>query len=256
MDGPQVVRELKRDALGRVEVLRQGERLFVRRLAVGSSFPGTGLVARALRRREHRALLELRGLPGLPAVVEDARLERLAGPDGRAPSAGQSLVRTWVEGVGLHETETLPRDYFERLTELVEAMHGRGVCHNDLHKEQNILVLPDGYPGLVDFQLASVHRRRGRTWRVRCAEDLRHVLKHRRRYEIRGRGDRASKLAAGELPPRSLGARLWRRYAKPLYRSLSRRLGERPEPRRALEDAWPQRTAAVGPRDSGGPDAG
>lgn len=248
MDGPQVVRELKRDALGRVELLRHGERFLVRRVAAGSSFPGTRLVARLLRRRERKALLELSGLPGLPALVDDSELERLAAPDGGRPRAGEALVRTWVAGVGLHETTTLPVDYFERLAELVEAVHARGVCHNDLHKEQNILVLPDGYPGLVDFQLASVHRRRSRSWRVRCAEDLRHVMKHRRRYEIQGAGDRASKLAAGELPRRSLGARLWRRYAKPLYRSLSRRLGDRPEPRRALDDAWPTRTEPVGPR--------
>ena len=76
MDPPQVVRELKRDALGRVELLRRDQALFVRRVACGGRIPGSGWAARLLLARERRALSALAGLPGVPRLVDDCELLR------------------------------------------------------------------------------------------------------------------------------------------------------------------------------------
>jgi len=232
----EVVEVWKRDALGRVELVRREGALAVRRLALGGRFPLSRLVARALLRREVRALRVLEGVPGVARVLEESRGSR-------------ALVRSFLPGTPLCLASELPRDFFERFEELVRALHERGVCHNDLHKEGNVLVGSDGYPNLVDFQLASVHARRGRTFAVRAREDLRHVWKHRSMY-LRALGE-PDPLAVE--PRRSLVAEGWRRFGKPLYRALARLPGWRREfasgeARRAKDGPWPRWSAPVGPR--------
>lgn len=236
MEAPQEIRELKRDLLGRVELVRDARGAFVRRVARGA-VPGAGLVARLLLARERRALRALAGVEGVAPLVErEARRD--------------VLERGYVEGVPLCLAEELPRDFFERLEELVRTLHERGVCHNDLHKEGNVLVGVDGRPALVDFQLASVHARRGRSFRARAREDLRHVWKHRSFYlAALGESDPLS----GSPPRRGAVAELWRRFGKPLYRALTRPAWLRArlasgEPRRGKHGPWPRWSAPVGPR--------
>jgi len=254
----EVAGELKRDALGRVELLRDsesGERR-VRRVAAGGGLPGSGLVARVLLRREARALEALAGLPGAPAVERDPAWGAAPSLDGRRPAAAATLVRAYTPGAPLHRAEVLPRDFFELLEELVRAVHARGVCHNDLHKEQNVVVAEDGRPWLIDFQLASLHPRRARRFAVRCRDDLRHVHKHHRRYTRDGRGPEPRGPAGdreGARLPRSGAAWIWRRTAKPLYNLFTRgvlrtRDGEE---RRDSSGPWPAWTAPVGPGERG-----
>ena len=155
----QVERELKRDAFGRVELLvdqASGER-HIRRVAAGGGLPGSGPIARVLLRREARALAALAGLERVPVLTTDARWTRAAALDGAIPPAAQVLVRGYVRGAPLHLAEVLPEDFFDLLEDLVREVHALGVCHNDLHKEQNIMVGEDGRPWLIDFQLASCH---------------------------------------------------------------------------------------------------
>ncbi len=249
---------LKRDVFGWVERLERPSGAVVRRVARGGRVPFAGWVARALLRRERRALRALVGMAQVPALVEDA--EALAGPSasGYAPPAGTALVRTWIAGEPLHRARELPEDFFDLLDALVEGLHARGVCHNDLHKEQNIVVGPDGRPHLIDFQLASVHRRRGRAFRRRAEDDLRHVHKHRRRYTRDGRGPLPAGVAQGrgrDLRRRGL-ARLWRRWGKPVYEGLTRGLlrTRDGEERRPSSGPWPRWTPPIGP-DGPGPGA-
>ena len=233
-----VERVLKRDALGRVELVTRNGVRAVRRVACGGRLPLSRAVARVLLARERRALGALDGLAGVARVLDDGN------DDGNEAGV---LLRGFVPGVPLCLATTLPRDFFERLEELARALHAHGVCHNDLHKEANVLVGDDGYPALVDFQLASVHRRRGRAFDVRAREDLRHVWKHRAHY-LRGLGEPDAPHA---LPPRSFVAEAWRRCAKPLVRRLTRALGDElasGEARRAKDAAWPRWSAPVGPR--------
>jgi RIO-like serine/threonine protein kinase len=232
----EVVEVWKRDALGRVELVKEAGELAVRRVASGGRLPFSRAVARALLCREARALGTLAGLPGVARVL--ARSE-----------GGDVLVRSFLPGTPLSLARALPRDFFERLEELVRALHERGVCHNDLHKEGNVLVGDDGYPCLVDFQLASVHARRGRTFAVRAREDLRHVWKHRSHYlSALGEPDPLA------VPPRrSAVAEAWRRLGKPLYRRVVRLAWLQPElaageARRGKDGPWPTWSAPVGPR--------
>ena len=248
MIAPQVAQVLKQDQLGRVELLTGAGEQVVRRVACGSTIPGSRWLARALMGRERRALARLAGLVGVPALVESPAHLRAPASDGAVPRVQDILLRTWIPGVPLHAVDRLPRDFFARLEDLVRELHERGVCHNDLHKEPNLLVGEGGRPCVVDFQLASVHPRRGRVFRTRVSEDLRHVEKHQRRY-LRGTGLSARTDTVDPPRRRSFLASAWARCGKPLYNIVTRRLLHTSdnEPRRPATGPWPRWDPPLGP---------
>jgi RIO-like serine/threonine protein kinase len=238
MSGAHVDLVLKADALGRVErVVGADGTVRVRRVACGGTIPGSRFVARRLLAREEKALRVLDGFEGVPRLIE---------------TAPGTLERSWIEGAPLSRAESLPEDFFDRLDDLVRALHARGVCHNDLHKEQNVLVAADGWPALLDFQLASVHRSGSSVFASRARDDLRHVEKHRRRYTRDGRGPAAAleSRGAGHGIRRSPTAYVWRRTVKPAYVFVTRRLlaTRDGEARRESSGPWPRWTAPLRPR--------
>jgi RIO-like serine/threonine protein kinase len=238
MEGSQGTRILKRDVFGTVE--RQGDAL-VRRVASGSRAPLSRVLAGRLLERERRALERLAGLDGVPQLVRT-----------ETSSAGHVLVRTFVAGEPLSSAVTLPENFFDELDALVAALHARGVCHNDLHKEQNVIVAADGYPWLVDFQLASVHPNAGWIHARRAREDLRHVEKHRRRYTRDGRGPQGVRtFGRGAGSRRSPLAFVWRRLGKPVYNLAAGLVAPERESeiRRPSSGPWPAWIAPVTPRD-------
>ena len=255
----RILSELKRDGLGSVELLGTESGKVVRRVATGSRIPLSGRIARYLGRREARALERLAGLDGVPELLQRQDLYGFPSLDGEVLSSGDVVLRSYIEGLPLHRAVELPEDFFDCLDELVAALHQRGVCHNDLHKEQNILVQTCGRPALIDFQLASCHGERGYRFRSRVHDDLRHVQKHRRRYTRDGRGPAAAGVqhGAGLGKRRTPLAWVWRRCGKPLYLLLTRGVLRRRdgEERRPSSGPWPTWKAPVRPRSSG-PDSG
>jgi RIO-like serine/threonine protein kinase len=161
-----------------------------------------------LLRREHRALSRLAlgdGTPGVPRVLDVER--------GR-------LTRRWIEGAPMHQAQPRDPQYFRAAARLVRRLHAARVIHNDLAKETNWLVTPDGRPALVDFQLAMTLSRRGALARALGHDDLRHLLKHKRTY-LRER------LTARELrilATPSLASRLWMASGKKIYLFVTRRI--------------------------------
>ncbi len=195
---------LKSDLFGRVCLVRQEDRLVIRRDTRAARRPW-GWLARRLARREARALQALVALPGTP---------RLLGFDGRV------LDREWIEGLPMQRARPAGAEYFRLALALLRRMHRAGVTHNDLAKEPNWLVTPQGHPALVDFQLAIVHRRRGRLFRLLAREDLRHLLKHKRSYRPGALTARQARILATP----AWTSRLWRASGKRLYRFVTRRL--------------------------------
>jgi RIO-like serine/threonine protein kinase len=161
--------------------------------------------ARRLAAREARALLALRAVPSVPRLVT---------------WDGQRLQRTWLPGVPLHRAGGVDRTYFREALRLLRRIHAAGLVHNDLAKEPNWLVTPDGRPALVDFQLAARPRHRGVLFRMLAHDDLRHLLKHKRTYCPQHLTQRERAI----LARRSAVAELWARTGKPVYRFVTRRL--------------------------------
>ena len=110
--------------------------------------------------------------------------------------------------------------WFTAAARLLRRLHCAGVVHNDLAKEPNILVLDDGSPAIIDFQLAAHSHRRGRLFRIAAYEDLRHLLKHKRTY----RADRLTQRERDILANPSPVSRMWMGTVKPIYLFVTRRV--------------------------------
>ena len=198
---------------------------------------GAGMVARLLARREERALRVLResgttaiaAAPALPAEVL-AELRSLPTSRGYSPRPAQVFLRPFADGLPLHLAKELPRDFFQLLEDAARELHAVGVCHNDLHKEQNIVVGVGGRPVLIDFQLATLHPKRpdkgfeGRWFVARCRDDLRHIQKHRRRYTRDGRGPAEERVPDKERMKRTGIPLVWMKTGKPLYKFVTRKI--------------------------------
>ncbi len=163
-----------------------------------------------------------------PLAYELFRRERralaIAGKLGMAPPllfAGRhTLVRGFIEGVSLHIAKPQgDANYFRSAKAALRALHRAGVTHNDLAKEQNWLYC-NGRACLTDFQLAACFSRNSRLFRLARYEDLRHLLKHKRRYAPQA-------LTATELrvlARKTLITRIWMATGKKIYYAITRGL--------------------------------
>jgi serine/threonine protein kinase len=118
-----------------------------------------------------------------------------------------------------HAKPTDPGYHRELLT-LLARLHFQGITHNDLAKEPNLLVLPNGSPAILDLQLGRAVRKRGAWFRLLAREDLRHLLKHKRTYCPDFLTAREQRILATPSWP----ARAWRKTGKRVYMFVTRRL--------------------------------
>ncbi len=146
----------------------------------GRSHPYLGVplqwAGRFLADHEEAIYAALAGLGGVPRWVE--RLSPVC------------YAIEYVEAVPLDHLETPPPGFFDRLRELFQTVHARGVAYGDANKKSNILVTADGRPVLIDFQI-SLSRRDDWPWPIRAIvkqvveyladKDLYHLYKHKRR---------------------------------------------------------------------------
>lgn len=197
-------RLLKKDLFGEIRQGHIGEDLCILR-DTRSASAWIRWLARRLLRREATVLSALDGVDGTPQLmaVESDR-----------------LTRSFLSGTPMQRAR--PRDpaYFAAAFRLLRQLHRRGVVHNDLAKEPNLLVRDDGSPAFIDFQLAWHARRRGRLFRLLAYEDLRHLLKHKRTYCPQHLTQRERRILANP----SRASRAYMRTVKPVYLFITRRL--------------------------------
>ena len=162
-------------------------------------------LANELFRRERRALASAGPLSIAPPLL-------LAGR--------RFLVRGWIDGVSLQVAKPYGDVGFFRSAKVaLRLLHRSGVTHNDLAKEQN-WIYARGRAYLTDFQLAEFFPRRSKLFRLACYEDLRHLLKHKRRYA-------PAALTAAErrvLARKTLITRVWMASGKKVYYAITRGL--------------------------------
>jgi predicted Ser/Thr protein kinase len=195
---------LKKDLFGSSFLVHDEDGATVRRDASDAAFIVRWL-ARRLLAREARALLLLAGLKGVPELLS---------------MTTDALVREYIDGAPMQESKPNRVAYFHAASALLRQMHRRGVVHNDLAKEPNLLVGVDGQPAIIDFQLAWVAKRRNKLFRMLGREDIRHLLKHKRTYC-------PERLTAREchiLEHPSVLSRLFMVTVKPVYLFITRRL--------------------------------
>lgn len=166
-------------------------------------------LARALAKREARALQRLE--QALPEQAGKAFARLYSWEHG-------VLLRSWMEGQALQLAPQQNALFFDQARALLAQCHRAGVTHNDLAKEPNLLVRENGQPGLLDWQLGRVVRRRSAYFRMLGREDLRHLLKHKRHYQASSLRPRELQILATP----SLPSRLWRKLGKPVYHGITR----------------------------------
>jgi hypothetical protein len=146
----------------------------------GRSRPWLGLSLKwsAVKLANHEQVIyeQLVGIRGVPRWV--ARL---------SPT---SYALEYLDAVPLDHLVTPPPGFFDRLREVFDAIHARGVAYGDANKKSNILVTTDGYPAVIDFQI-SLRRRDDWLWpgnvisrrmvEYLAGKDLYHLYKHKRR---------------------------------------------------------------------------
>jgi hypothetical protein len=154
----------------------------------------------------------------------ERRALAIAGKLGIAPpllfTGRHALVRGWIDGVPLHIAK--PHGdvaYFHSAKAALRTLHHAGIAHNDLAKEQNWLYA-GGRAYLTDFQLAARFSRRSALFRVARYEDLRHLLKHKRRYAP----DALTATEKKVLARKSFMTRVWMATGKKLYYAITRGL--------------------------------
>ena len=180
-------------------------------------------IARLLARREVRGLRAVKGIEGVPQLLRADR---------------EGLLRSWSHGTPLQLAKPAQAAWYRDAKRLLREMRRRGVTHNDIAKPQNWLMTPDGRAAVIDFQLASVHRRKGKLFRVMAREDLRHLLKQKRNFA-------PHLLTASEkrvLERKALPTRIWMATGKRAYNFVTRGLmnwsdGEGTEDRIARDGA-------------------
>ena len=131
----------------------------------------------------------------------------------------RALVRGFIDGVALHLARPVgDAAYFRSAKLALRKLHRRGICHNDLAKEQNWLRGSDGRAYVTDFQLAVCFKKRSKLFRIAAYEDLRHLLKHKRTYAPEALTPQEHKI----LARKSAVARLWLMTGKRVYKAITR----------------------------------
>ncbi|SLN51934.1 serine/threonine protein kinase [Roseovarius gaetbuli] len=188
-------------------------------------------IAWFLARKEIRGLAAVQGIEGCPILI-------------RADKTG--LLRSWTSGTPLHLAKPSDPAWYRDARRLLREMRRAGVTHNDIAKPQNWLMTPEGRAAVIDFQLASTHRRRGALFRTMAREDLRHMLKQKRAYAPHLLTPCEHRM----LTQKALPTRLWMATGKRAYNFITRRLmnwsdGEGTEDR-SLRDGPALRAALLG----------
>ena len=143
-------RKLLRDgrfANARVERVRIGGVDWIFKDFSSRAFLVRHTVGRFLLGRELRALRQLDGLPGIPSQA--FRIDALA------------MAARFVPGRPLSDMPKGPvaTEYLLALEALLRQVHARGLVHLDTRGGGNLLMGPDGAPGIIDFQAALSTRR-------------------------------------------------------------------------------------------------
>lgn len=171
-------------------------------------------VGRYMCRREMHFYQRLADLPNIPKLL------------GQVGQTG--FVHQYIDGRPLSDGPTVPEGYFEKLFDLIDELHRRGIAYVDTNKPQNILVGTDGLPYLIDFQISwdsewwpykPLSRWIGK---VLANEDRYHLLKHKKKLAPR----QLTESEVYRLQHKSVAIRFHRTITKP-YFGIRRRLFKR-----------------------------
>lgn len=101
------------------------------------------------------------------------------------------FIYEYIDGLSLAEAKDLSDDFFDRLLDLLNRIHSRGIAYLDMNKRSNIIIGTDGRPFLIDFQISLYVNKNpliGKSLAERLSDclqkaDLYHLFKHKRKLK-------------------------------------------------------------------------
>lgn len=196
----------KEDILGSVHLVKLNDDT----LAICRNYHNSALLLRPLAywlaRREKQILLQLKG-------VAPQQIPQLIG------FGNGVLLRSFINGQSLKNAPSAEALFYTRALQLTQQLHEAGVVHNDLEKPENWVMIDSVTPGIIDFQIA-MRLRTGKLFIMLVHEDIRHVIKQKKRYCSEPLSEQEQQL----LETRSALGQWWKKYFKPAYNFVTRRI--------------------------------
>jgi hypothetical protein len=118
------------------------------------------------------------------------RLEGLAGvPRFLSLYGDTGFICEYINANSLDNQNKLPRDFFNKLANLLQQVHQRDVAYLDMNKRDNILIDRKGRPYLIDFQISLHVGKSLLVWpglsdymrNILQGADIYHLYKHKRK---------------------------------------------------------------------------
>lgn len=132
--------------------------------------PLAAFIARYLVQREHKVLLRLQDWPHAPKTLNSDN--------------PLILQQEYIAGKTLDKYQTCAPEVINNIVQALSELHEKNIAHNDV-RASNVIIKTDGIPVLIDFTSAgSLPSFMARLTRWLMRQDLRHVVKFRRRFNI------------------------------------------------------------------------
>ena len=136
-------------------------------------------------------------------------------------STANYTIRSYISGTPLNRyPEKLDEAFFNKAFELVQRLHRIGIVHNDLEKAENWIVMDNGEPAIIDFQLAKHFSRKSSFFKLLKKVELRHIIKSKKRFCSSPLNESELKI----LNNRSLIHKFSIKFIKPCYNFITRKL--------------------------------
>lgn len=208
-----VTKIIKHDVLGSIEIgnfINNDQTIPAIRRVYSTAKWWARPIAKFLAYNEKKALQQLQSLNKKPNPPVPQLLH-----------AGKGyIVRSFIPSTPMYKKPPQTITYYQQAKTLLRKMRKLGVCNNDLAKESNWMVGEDGSPILIDFQLAIRCKKNRKLLRLCSREDLRHLLKHQRKYCSKTLTTKEQQI----LQTKALPNRLWKKTGRRLYRWYTRKV--------------------------------
>jgi predicted Ser/Thr protein kinase len=202
-----IIKTLKIDMFSVVYLaLHQGHKVIIRDLNIGKRFPK--IIAKFLNRNEVKILKKIDFLkcPNFPKLIR---------------STSEYTIRSYLSGTPIQQSSTkLNEGFYNKALELVQMLHQQGIVHNDLEKPENWIVMDNGEPGLIDFQLAKYFSKKTFLFKLLKNVEIRHVIKSKKQFCNRP-------LSPSELSILNSRGRIHKfmiQFIKPMYNFITRKI--------------------------------
>lgn len=202
-----IIKTLKIDMFSVIYLaLHKGHTVIIRDLNISKKFPK--IIAKFLNRNEVKILEKIDSLkcPNFPKLIRST-------PD--------YTIRSYLSGTPIQQSSTkLNEDFYNKALELVQMLHQHGIVHNDLEKTENWIIMDNGEPGLIDFQLAKYFKKNTFLFKLLKKVEIRHVIKSKKKFCNRP-------LSPSELNILNNRGRIHKfiiQFIKPIYNFITRKI--------------------------------